>query len=423
MARTSFRANLTATMSTDFCPPRDHPFFLRLMQWTGPLIARYWRGVVSIEIAAAEVTRLQSLRDERFLLCANHPTLGDPLVIMELSRRTGMRFNYMSARELFVGPAGWLLQRIGAYSVLRGAVDREAMRCTRRLLAQEDRKVVVFPEGVTYEHNDLLLPFNAGVVQIGFWALEDLEKLGKEARLPIVPVAIKYLTLGDARPSIVARLARLERALALPTAVDTGLTARLGAVGERVLARMEGEFGLSPAPELSLAERIIAAKEHVLTHVAQALEVRLPLGTSPAERMHLLDNALAAYAAERAESAAEDEDRLHAHRREVAGPLAADLRRLHNFLAVSEGYVTASTTVERFQDVLGRLEVEVFGRPARRRPSRAVLRVGEPLELGAYFEPYRRAKRAAVSDATEALHGRIHELLQPLSEMGTPLVG
>src|SRR5205823_6060194 len=169
--------------------------------------------------------------------------------ILELCRRLGMTFNGMAARDLFRGPVGWLFQRMGAYSVQRGAPDREAIRYTRRLLAEEDRKIVVFPEGVTYEHNDLLLPFQTGVIQIGFWVLEDLEKLGKEVRLPIVPVAIKYLLIGDARAAIAGRLAALERAVGLPVPSAEGAYERLRAIGERVMARLEREIGLSPAAE------------------------------------------------------------------------------------------------------------------------------------------------------------------------------
>jgi 1-acyl-sn-glycerol-3-phosphate acyltransferase len=410
-------------MKTEFRPPLDNPFIIRVAQIVAPWVARLWRQVVAIDIPKEDLSRLRALQDQRFLLCSNHPTLGDPVVIIELSRRLGMRFNGMAAREMFIGPAGWLFQRMGGYSVRRGAPDREAIRTTRRLLAEEDRKVVVFPEGVTYEHNDLLLPFQSGVIQIGFWVLEDLEKLGKEVRLPMVPVAIKYLLIGDARPAIARRLAALERALGLPEALAGNLYQRLRVVGERVLVRMEREFGLSPSPDTPLADRIAAAKEHVLSHVTQELDAHPPPGAAPAERMHFLDNAMAAYLAEYAQSDVEYERRLHRRRLEIAAPLAADLRRLHNFLAVSDGYVAAGMTEERFLEVLARLEVEVLGRQERRLPSRALLRVGETLALGEFFPEYRQNKRAAVAAATEALQCRVGELLQPLSEMGRPLAG
>jgi 1-acyl-sn-glycerol-3-phosphate acyltransferase len=410
-------------MKTDFRPPLDNPFIIRAAQLAARGVARLWRRIIAIEIPEEDLDRLRALRKQRFLLCSNHPTLGDPAVIVELSRRLGMQFNGMAAREMFIGPIGWLFQRMGGYSVRRGAPDREAIRTTRRLLAEQDRKVVVFPEGVTYEHNDLLLPFQSGVIQIGFWVLEDLEKLGKEVRLPMVPVAIKYLLIADARPVIARRLAALERALGLSEAPKGNLYQRLRVVGEQVLTRMEREFGLSPSPDTPVADRIAAAKEHVLSHAAQELDAHPPPGAAPAERMHFLDHAMAAYVAEYAQSDVEYERRLHRRRLEIAAPLAADLRRLHNFLAVSDGYVAAGMTEERFLEVVARLEFEVLGRAERRLPSRALLRVGAVLDLGEFFPEYRQNKRSAVAAATDALQRRIQELLQPLSEMGTPLAG
>ena len=55
--------------------------------------------------------------------------------------------------------------------------------------------LVIFPEGQIYERNDQLLAFHTGVAQIGFWALDDLRKAGRELLLPMVPIAVKYRCL------------------------------------------------------------------------------------------------------------------------------------------------------------------------------------------------------------------------------------
>src|SRR5689334_16112250 len=128
-------------MQKTFYPPREHPVALRLMGTLLPIICKLWRGIDGILIGDAQLARLRALGQERLLLCANHPTLGDPLVIFELGRRAGIAFNYMSARELFCFPFAWVLQRLGAYSVRRGAPDRESLRCTRRLLGEGNRQV------------------------------------------------------------------------------------------------------------------------------------------------------------------------------------------------------------------------------------------------------------------------------------------
>jgi 1-acyl-sn-glycerol-3-phosphate acyltransferase len=410
------------TMRNDFHPPRAHPLCLRMMRLLLPCIARLWRGVVSIAVSSEDISRLRALGSGPLLLCPNHPTMGDALVIFELGRRAGFTFNYMAARELFFFPLGWVLQRLGAYSVHRGGADREALRETRRLLTEEGRQVVIFPEGLTHEHNDRLLPLHGGTVQIGFRALAELEKRGRPARLPIVPVAIKYRFVGDAETAIRKSLVGLERATGGKPRKGADLYERLRAVGERVLDQMEREFCLCPAGETPLEERIVAAKAHVVERVAAALDVRLPSGASVSEQLHSLDSALAAFCDESSAGTSEAERRQGQRRRAMAIPLARDLRRLHSFIAVSDGYVASAMTAERFLEVLGRLEVEVFGRSRRRGRYQVTVRVGDPLELGDHLESYRQSRRGAAAEATAELARRMQDLLHPLSDLGTPVM-
>src|SRR5437660_1585809 len=114
-------------VKAEFRPALDNPRIIRAAQRLAAPVARLWRRVVAISVLEEDLDRLRMLRNHRFLLCSNHPTLGDPLVILDLSRRVPMTLNGMTALDLFQGPVGWLFQRMGAYSVKRGAPDREAI--------------------------------------------------------------------------------------------------------------------------------------------------------------------------------------------------------------------------------------------------------------------------------------------------------
>src|ERR1700729_1395472 len=60
------------------------------------------------------------------VLASNHADETDPLVCLELARRSGLRLITMCNREAFdenLGMAGWALQRLGYFSVKRGAHD------------------------------------------------------------------------------------------------------------------------------------------------------------------------------------------------------------------------------------------------------------------------------------------------------------
>jgi Acyltransferase len=407
-------------MRTDFRPPREHPLLIRLTQAALPLILRA-RRIVCIHVAEGEWEHLEALRGSRGILSANHPTTNDPLIAFELSRRLGEPFNYLACRDIFDGLYGSLIQRLGAYSILRGLPDREAIRATRRLLAERDRKVVIFPEGETYEHNDLTIPFQQGVTQIGFWAMEDLQKEGREPRLPVLPVAVKYRCARDARGAIDASLRSLEGALCLSRAPGAGFYERLRRVGERVLAAVEAEFGLKSAAGAPLAERVQATKEHVLERVAREVGEGRPAALPLPDQMRAMFNAVAAYADEFAETPGDYGQRQHARRLEAAHLLLRDLWRLQNFLVVTDGYVAERMTAERFLDVLGRLEVEVFGAVRHRVPREAIVRLAPAIDLGQQYEAYQRQKRETVAAVTARVEASVRALLTELAAAGTPI--
>jgi hypothetical protein len=327
----------------------------------------------------------------------------------------------MACRELFHGPWGWTIQRLGAYSIHRGLPDRQSLRMTRRLLSELDRKVVIFPEGETYEHNDALIPFQQGVIQIGFGALDDLRKAGRELSLPVLPIAVKYLCVVDPRPAINAGLRSLEHALNCSSSLGENSYVRLRAVGMQVLSQMEREFGLKPEDGAALAERIAAAKTHVLDRVAREAGVERPGDLSLAEQMRFLFNAVYEFAGEFADEPGEYGRRQHLRRLTAAAPLLEDLRRLQNFLVVTDGYVAERMTGERFLDVIGRLQREVLGRVRHGVPREAVVRIAPAVDLGCRYDDYRRQKRETVMEVTAGVEASVRSLLTDLMALGTPI--
>ena len=103
------------------------------------------------------------------------------------------------------------MQRLGVYSVVHGAVDRESFRIMRETLSEGKRKLVIFAEGEISHQNDTVMPFESGVVQLGFWALDDMKKSGQVKPIYVLPVAIKYIYKKDMWGKIEKALAKLER--------------------------------------------------------------------------------------------------------------------------------------------------------------------------------------------------------------------
>jgi 1-acyl-sn-glycerol-3-phosphate acyltransferase len=111
--------------------------------------------------------------DGPVILAANHRSNVDPVLVATAVRRPVF---FMAKAELFVGPLGPILHRIGQFPVRRGGLDREALRQTDAVLAS--RAVLgLFPEGTRGEGR--FATIHAG---LGYIVLRQ--------QCPVLPVAL-----------------------------------------------------------------------------------------------------------------------------------------------------------------------------------------------------------------------------------------
>ena len=404
-------------MNYRFHPPRHNRFVLATVNALLPALLAWRERIVRVQVAPEDRRRLEMLRGRRALLLPNHPSESEPPVMIWLARELGEPFFFAATHEIFRGFNGWLVPRMGAFSILRGRPDFAAMRTARDVLVARNAKLVLFPEGETHMQNDLVLPLHRGAAQIGLWALRDLERAGQPPTLPAVPIAIRYRYVGDVRPVLLAGMARLERCLGLPppTADAQNLPDRLRRTGLVVLAGVEREYGLTPRQGGTLDARIAAVTEHVAARVAHVLPVRSRIATNRELpvflRMRALFNATFDYLDGLAEGTTAYERRLHARRLAAARACIADLWRMQNFMVVGEHTLAPPVSDERLGEVLFRLEKEVYGRARTRPPREAIVRVGAPLELADHLPDYHASRKQTLQCVTNELKARLRALL------------
>ncbi len=146
----------------------------------------YWkivtlaRGALKI-IHPPKVDGLENIPQEGpFILCANHLSLRDPVLIATICKRP---LRFMAKQELFETKAKWFsrfLYGIGAFPVARGEGDLSAIRTSLSVL-KDGQCLGIFPQGTRRKKRDAQEPpMNAGVAMIAV-----------RAKVPVIPVYLK----------------------------------------------------------------------------------------------------------------------------------------------------------------------------------------------------------------------------------------
>jgi hypothetical protein len=85
-------------------------------------------------------------------------------------------------------------------------------------------------------------------------------------------------------------------------------------------------------------------------------------------------------------------------------------------VAIYDGYVRESMTAERFMDVLCLLEMEVLSERRMWGPRKAMVRVGNPVDLRDHFGEYKSDKRRVVREVTLGVETQVREMLAALAD-------
>lgn len=114
-------------------------------------------------------------KDKPYIVCCNHISNADPIILSALSRR---KIYYMAKAELFNNKiAGAILKAHGAFPVVRGAGDGKAVSKGEQLL-KEGKVLGIFIEGTRSKTGELQKP-KAGAAMIAW-----------QTKTPVVPVCI-----------------------------------------------------------------------------------------------------------------------------------------------------------------------------------------------------------------------------------------
>lgn len=399
----------------DFKPPKPNLSLIKVASTVMPLYNRLYLKGLTLEISVESIARLESTQGHSTLISPNHAASADPIVMFLLSKHISQPFYYMAAREtygkgVFRGVRGFLMQRLGVYSIVRGTVDRNAFRTTRQVLSEGRWPLVIFGEGEISHQNDTVMRFERGAIQLCFWAMDDMKKTELNKPLYVVPLGIKYRYTQDMWNDIDSALTNLERSI-LPSDARAPVERyqRLRRIGIAILSTLADEYQYKVDPTASLNEHIQGLKEQILTHVEKILGIQSEIDVL--SRVRVLKNIVDAEVYRDIDQMTAYERKIHEEQLQKFQQFYPDLDRLINFIAITDGYVAEEPSAERYLEVIFRLEKEVFGKSNMRGPRVASIRAGEPINLLNYYDTYKARKKETVEEITTKLETEVRNLV------------
>jgi 1-acyl-sn-glycerol-3-phosphate acyltransferase len=415
----------------DFRPPKDSPILISLIKLALPLYLKFKLHDTYLEPLPGALQRFSPCSGKRGMICPNHANRHDPHVMFAFSKLVNEDFNFVAAREVFDwdnGRNGWWLQHLGAFSVVRGAADRESFKTSRRIISEGKKKLVLFPEGEISRQNDTLLPLESGAAQLCFWAVDDFEKNksgenGLSDAIYLIPIALKYTFPTDIQPALKRTLTILEEKLGLPKAGEQSLNERLGAISRTLLQTLESEYNFKSSPSQSVDERVRCLRAHILQVAASQLHISLPETDKQLDWVRTIRNYLDDFIYNDSAPKSEYQQKIHEEKAAIIRGFYRDLERVVNFISIYESYVREHNTQERFADILERLEVEVLGgEPSFKGPRKVLIDVGNPINISDHYSEYKRDKRATLRKITEELQDQLATMLGTLEGARTPVL-
>ncbi len=403
----------------DFKPPKPNTTVIQVAKAIMPLINRLCLKGLTLDVDTESIARLKATDGYPTVLAPNHAARADPAIMFLLSKQLSQQYYYMTARETFDkgrfgGLRSFLLQRFGAYSIVRGTADRNAFRTTRELLSEGNSSLVIFAEGEISRQNDTVMRFERGIVQLCFWALDDMKKAEVDKPLYVVPIGIKYHYPQDMWDDIDVALTELEAHILPPTdRTPIERYERLRRIGVAIFKTLAAEYQYKVDETVSLDVHIRKLKGQLLSHAEQIMGIHSEADVLT--RVRSLKNLVDAEVYRDVEQMTAYERKIHEELLQKFQRFYPDLERLINFIAITDGYVAEEQSPERFLDVIVRLEREVFGTSKMRGPRVASVRVGEPKDLRECYNTYKTKKRETVEQITLELETSVQTLVTGVS--------
>jgi len=364
--------NVVVAKPYRFFPPSRGTFWPALLLRCMPFYLRKYHGVARVTCRGVERLRASIEAGHGIVIAPNHCRPCDPMVIAVLAGQVRRFFYTMASWHLFMQNRfqAWLLQRAGVFSVHREGSDRTSLNHATKLLAEAERMMLIFAEGVISRNNDRLNYLMEGAAIMARGAARQRAAQSPPGRVVIHPIAIRYFFDGDIEDAVTPVLEAIEARMAWRPQRELPLVERALKVGSAMLALKEIEY-FGEAQRGAVGERV----ERLVDRLLCPLEDEWAQGRHAGgvvRRVKVLRKAILAEMAGCNLSEAEQD------RREQQ---LADMTLAQQLAFYPAGYFEPEPTAERILETVERFEEDTTDVARVHAPMRAVVDVGEAIEV------------------------------------------
>ncbi|HBC88592.1 MAG TPA: 1-acyl-sn-glycerol-3-phosphate acyltransferase [Lentisphaeria bacterium] len=355
-----------------FVPPKHYSFWARMMMPFLTGIVKRDHGIESSEFIGLEKLKASLETGHGIILTPNHCRPCDPIVVGLMASSFSQPLYIMASWHLFMQSTFMrrLLTRMGAFSMYREGLDREAIKCAVQILTEAKRPLVIFPEGVVSRTNDRLNHLMEGTVFIARNAAKQRAALPKPGKVVIHPVAIRYLFRGDIEKALKPVLEDIERRLSWRPQNDLPIKERIFKVGDVLLSLKEIEYFDKPQPG-GIGERT----KRLIDQILDPIEKEWITGKKE-EVVTARVKALRAVILPEMISGEIDENERARRWRQLA-----DLYLAQQLYFYPPDYFSEPPTAEQMLETVERFEEDLTDVARIYRPIHVVIQVGDAIEV------------------------------------------
>jgi hypothetical protein len=266
------------------------------------------------------------------------------------------------------------------------------------------RPLIIFPEGAVTRTNDRLYHFMEGTAFIARNAAKHRAATNPPGKVVVHPVALRYFFGGDIHSAVAGTLEQIERRLSWQPLLQSPLLERVAKMGNALLTLKELEYFGAPQTG-TLAERLTGLIERLLAPLEEEWLKNRREG-DVISRVKALRTAILP---EMVNGQISETERARRWRQ------LTDLYLAQQISLYPPDYIDSPPSAEQLLETVERFEEDLTDQVRIYRPLRAVIAIGEAIEVTAD-----RQRGQAVDPLMVELQHQVEKLLAELKTTRSP---